>query len=70
MKTQIVILSAVVATAAALTLVGAAMLSSQPAHANPAIAQKTKLGCPACHTGAPSASSLNARGKKYQSTGK
>ena len=45
----------------------AVMFSSQKADANPAMAQKTRKGCPVCHTTPPT---LNDAGKKYKNTGK
>ena len=51
----------------ALLTLGALMFPLQKADANPAIAQQTGKGCPACHTKAPA---LNSAGKKYKKTGK
>jgi len=51
----------------ALSALAALTLASQPAAANPAIAQKTGKPCTTCHTAPPA---LNDTGKAYKETGK
>ncbi len=70
MKSRLTCLSMAVAAAAALAFAGVVMVGAPQAQATPAAAAATKLGCPSCHSGAPSKANLTARGKQYQSTGK
>ncbi|HYA07394.1 MAG TPA: hypothetical protein VEF90_16025 [Xanthobacteraceae bacterium] len=51
----------------AIAALTALTLASQPAAANPAIAQKTGKPCNTCHTAPPA---LNDTGKAYKETGK
>jgi len=59
-------LTAFLAGAVALLILGALALTPPKAQATPAFAQQTGKGCPTCHTSPPN---LNGTGKKFKANG-
>ncbi len=69
MTFRVALFSGTAATAAAFALAAALTWGAAPAKATPAYAQQTKLGCPACHKGAPNANNLTPTGQKFKANG-
>lgn len=70
MTSRVTSMSVMIVAVAAVAFIGVLMMGAPQAEATADAAKATKLGCPACHTGAPGRGTLTARGKQYQSTGK